>query len=358
VFFNKPESAIFAETVKRARAYEVEVYENPRTVTVIYDPGTELEESFSRTCEKGDFLTTYFAEGYTLYADAEGTVPFVGGDASSDVTVYAIREDVWDDALNSDLGIVESSPNGLTAGEDDGEIDIEGPFEGGPVAEDGLPDENQAGTDAIPEEELTEAFVIVEPNADEPDVVILNPAEEEDEIFAEAVIIPAEEELDYAEISDRVYEANKLDAIFANHASVQYSLSFDSDKNPDRLDFIYETPDMAYSETRDAAFYATNDCFYQLWLDDADSDLYYTFDFVNGYDPHLNAGYQIVPATSEEWWNPENEMPLAAYCQDDVIYLVSVYDESMSEAFIRRWMHEDYDGETVSAVLAADPDSY
>ena len=115
---------------------------------------------------------------------------------------------------------------------------------------------------------------------------------------------------------------------------------------------------MAYSETRDAAFYATKDSFYQLWLDDASSELYYTFDFINGYDPHRNAGYQIVPATSEEWWNPENETPVDAYRSDDVLYLESVYDENMSRAFIRQWTKDDYDGQTVSAVLAADPDSY
>ena len=170
--------------------------------------------------------------------------------------------------------------------------------------------------------------------------------------------LPAENDLDYAKISSMIYEANKLDAIFRNHDSVEYCLLFDENLLPNRLDYIYETPDMAYSETRDAALYATKDSFYQMWLNDDVSDLFYTFDFVNGYDPHLNAGYEIMPATEVEWFNPDCETPLDVTLEDGVIYLSSEYNEDLSRKFIREWLNEDYNGQIVTSMICADPESY
>ena len=174
----------------------------------------------------------------------------------------------------------------------------------------------------------------------------------------QVILLEEEETLDYAEVSERVYEANKLDAIFGNHGSVQYCLTFDKDQRPDMPCFIYETPDMAYSEDRDAAFYADRAGFYQMWTDGAWSDLYYTFDFVNGFDPHLNAGYQIMPESPEEWWNPAEETPLDVWAEGGSVYLKSVYSEAMSRAFIETWLPGAYAGQTVTVLAAADQQTY
>ena len=368
VFYTEPESGLYHDLLEKAAVYEAQAFADPRTVTVVYDPGTERETVVSAACEKGDFLSTTFMAGYLLYEDAKGTVPFLGNsDPDKDVTIYAIYDDGSDsawyapDAAPADDGGFDAQPadalpDDALPPEVGGDPEAEGPFEAGPAAVSVEP-----GSVLIVETEAEDpGVVIVEPDADQPGVVILNPAADtEEDASQEAVILLEEEEtLDYAEVSERVYEANKLDAIFANHGSVQYCLTFDKDQRPDMPCFIYETPDMAYSEDRDAAFYADRAGFYQMWTDGAWSDLYYTFDFINGFDPHLNAGYQIMPDSQEEWWNPAEETPLDVWAEGGSVYLKSVYSEAMSRAFIETWLPGAYAGQTVTVLAAADQQTY
>ena len=368
VFYTEPESGLYHDLLEKAAVYETQAFADPRTVTVVYDPGTERETVVSTACEKGDFLSTTFMAGYLLYEDAKGTVPFLGNsDPDKDVTIYAIYDDGSDsawyapDAAPADDGGFDAQPadalpDDALPPEVGGDSEAEGPFEAGPAAVSVEP-----GSVLIVETEAEDpGVVIVEPDADQPGVVILNPAADtEEDASQEAVILLEEEEtLDYAEVSERVYEANKLDAIFGNHGSVQYCLTFDKDQRPDMPCFIYETPDMAYSEDRDAAFYADRAGFYQMWTDGAWSDLYYTFDFVNDFDPHLNAGYQIMPESPEEWWNPAEETPLDVWAEGGSVYLKSVYSEAMSRAFIETWLPGAYAGQTVTVLAAADQQTY
>ena len=368
VFYTEPESGLYHDLLEKAAVYEAQAFADPRTVTVVYDPGTERETVVSAACEKGDFLSTTFMAGYLLYEDAEGTVPFLGNsDPDKDVTIYAIYDDGSDsawyapDAVPADDGGFDAQPadalpDDALPPEVGGDPEAEGPFEAGPAAVSVEP-----GSVLIVETEAEDpGVVIVEPDADQPGVVILNPAADtEEDASQEAVILLEEEEtLDYAEVSERVYEANKLDAIFGNHGSVQYCLTFDKDQRPDMPCFIYETPYMAYSEDRDAAFYADRAGFYQMWTDGAWSDLYYTFDFVNGFDPHLNAGYQIMPDSPDEWWNPAEETPLDVWAEGGSVYLKSVYSEAMSRAFIETWLPGAYAGQTVTVLAAADQQTY
>ena len=368
VFYTEPASGLYHDLLEKAAVYEAQSFADPRTVTVVYDPGTEREAVVSAACEKGDFLSTTFMAGYLLYEDAEGTVPFLGNsDPDKDVTIYAIYDDGSDsawytpDAAPADDGGFDAQPadalpDDALPPEVGGDPEAEGPFEAGPAAVSVEP-----GSVLIVETEAEDpGVVIVEPDADQPGVVILNPAADtEEDASQEAVILLEEEEtLDYAEVSERVYEANKLDAIFGNHGSVQYCLTFDKDQRPDMPCFIYETRDMAYSENRDAAFYADRAGFYQMWTDGAWSDLYYTFDFVNGFDPHLNAGYQIMPESPEEWWNPAEETPLDVWAEGGSVYLKSAYSEAMSRAFIETWLPGAYTGQTVTVLAAADQQTY
>ena len=369
VFYTEPASGLYHDLLEKAAVYEAQSFADPRTVTVVYDPGTEREAVVSAACEKGDFLSTTFMAGYLLYEDAEGTVPFLGNsDPDKDVTIYAIYDDGSDsawyapDAAPADDGGFDAQPadalpDDALPPEVGGDPEAEGPFEAGSAA---VPSVEPGSVLIVETEAEDPGVVIVEPDADQPGVVILNPAADtEEDASQEAVILLEEEEtLDYAEVSERVYEANKLDAIFGNHGSVQYCLTFDKDQRPDMPCFIYETPDMAYSEDRDAAFYADRAGFYQMWTDGAWSDLYYTFDFVNGFDPHLNAGYQIMPESPEEWWNPAEETPLDVWAEGGSVYLKSVYSEAMSRAFIETWLPGAYAGQTVTVLAAADQQTY
>ena len=94
VFYTEPESGLYHDLLEKAAVYETQAFADPRTVTVVYDPGTERETVVSAACEKGDFLSTTFMAGYLLYEDAKGTVPFLGNsDPDKDVTIYAIYDD-------------------------------------------------------------------------------------------------------------------------------------------------------------------------------------------------------------------------------------------------------------------------
>jgi len=64
---------------------------NVRTVTVVVDPGTENEKTYSVSVPKGDGAVPHFTEeyGYKLYLDVECTQRYYGGtDMTKDLTIY------------------------------------------------------------------------------------------------------------------------------------------------------------------------------------------------------------------------------------------------------------------------------
>ena len=380
-FYEAPDSEVYDAMTRKAAAYEREEFENPRTVTVIYDPGTELEETCTRTAEKGDLLYTYFLDGYLMFEDAEGTMPFNGSDGLHDVTIYGIYEDDmdwgWGPWIMEDDTVLYDAPFDVNAGEDTQDAVVPDEAAQAPAAEEEVipkpvfkyEDDFAAAPDEAAEAPAAEEEIIPKPvfKYENEDACIGNPADQEPDTV---IVLPEQDdsavyygefssELDFAETSHALYEANTLDAIFSRHDSVEYWILFDEDKLPSTYyDYVYETPDTAYSETKDAAFYADRDSFYQMWIDGSYSDLYYTFDFRNGYDPHLNAGYQLVPADEEEWWNPANEKPVDSYAASGEVCLISEYDEELSRRFVEERLLETYEGQSVTVTVIADAESY
>ena len=67
--------------------------ENPRTITVIYDCGTDDEETYEITVDPQIMIQPIFKTGYDyLYDDPEKTMPYTGGDGVGDWTIYAFAE--------------------------------------------------------------------------------------------------------------------------------------------------------------------------------------------------------------------------------------------------------------------------
>ena len=89
--YTEPDLALYREMTERTAPYLDGTLNNPRMVTVIYNPGTEEETICTHMTEKGDLLYTSFAYGYWICADEQGT-PFEGSDGLSDVTIYAFPE--------------------------------------------------------------------------------------------------------------------------------------------------------------------------------------------------------------------------------------------------------------------------
>ena len=66
--------------------------ENPRSITVIYDPGTEEEYEISLTIDCAYKAMPYVRAGYEMYLDPDGKEPYTGGDGLSDLTMYGLKQ--------------------------------------------------------------------------------------------------------------------------------------------------------------------------------------------------------------------------------------------------------------------------
>ena len=65
---------------------------DPRTLTVIYDYGTDQEETYSLTVDRKYKVNVYPKENYELYADSEKKALFEAPDGIGDVTIYAFKQ--------------------------------------------------------------------------------------------------------------------------------------------------------------------------------------------------------------------------------------------------------------------------
>ena len=64
-----------------------------KTITVIYDYGTDSEQTFSITVDRKYMVAPFLREGYTAYADPDKTEYFAGGDGVHDLVIYAFPEE-------------------------------------------------------------------------------------------------------------------------------------------------------------------------------------------------------------------------------------------------------------------------
>lgn len=63
-----------------------------RTITVVYDAGTEDEESFELTTPQNVKVLLHFRDGYNdQYADPERTIPGIVPDEAGNCVIYAFR---------------------------------------------------------------------------------------------------------------------------------------------------------------------------------------------------------------------------------------------------------------------------
>lgn len=83
------ESVSLRDTVKKIEAEEPK---NPRTITVIYDPGTDKAETFKKTAGSSVLVSPVYRDGYKPYKDPEGKTPFTGSDGKSDITIYLLKK--------------------------------------------------------------------------------------------------------------------------------------------------------------------------------------------------------------------------------------------------------------------------
>ena len=357
--FAEPDSALYREMKERTAPYLSGVLNNPRTVTVIYNPGTEAETVCTRTAEKGDLLYTTFAYGYELCTDEQGT-PFTGSDGQSDVTIYAFPEgtvfDVPEVASEEKTEVPETVtlPVPVITEEETPEAEPETVILPVPVME-----PEQTAGDAAAEEELP--FVIVE----SPEYISEEAAPEETAVIEEALKEePLPEELrektdmSFEEANRAIFEANRLETILSKHESVEYRQIFTSENAPEWPYYVYETSDMAYTETPSVSAYVGNGRYYELMENAAGSEFYYVFDFCHHYDPAANIGYEIVPQTYEEWWDESQETAAGCYVEGDEIHLLSAATPEGSREIVEKYLQMPYSGEMITSERIADAESF
>jgi glutaredoxin len=72
--------------------YEKDKSPETRSIKVIYDPGTDMEETYEMTESLSCSIYPRYREGYSRYSDPEGKTPFQTSDGKRDVTVYCIKD--------------------------------------------------------------------------------------------------------------------------------------------------------------------------------------------------------------------------------------------------------------------------
>lgn len=83
--------------LKKLRDFEKKVLaqkpQKPRTATIIYNPGTSKEETFTKTSDMSYQVYMHFRNGYKAFDNPELTVPFTGSKGRDNFTVYLVPEE-------------------------------------------------------------------------------------------------------------------------------------------------------------------------------------------------------------------------------------------------------------------------
>ena len=65
--------------------------DDSKNITIIYDPGTDQEETYQQSFIKDFKIAMILKDGYGRYTDPEGKEPYKGSDGKSDLTIYALK---------------------------------------------------------------------------------------------------------------------------------------------------------------------------------------------------------------------------------------------------------------------------
>lgn len=89
---NVKEPEAMRQMIDEAAKLQKDTPENPRKITVIYDPGAEEEYEISLTIDRAYRVMPYIRNDYQMYLDPDGKEPYEGGDGVSDITMYGLKK--------------------------------------------------------------------------------------------------------------------------------------------------------------------------------------------------------------------------------------------------------------------------
>jgi hypothetical protein len=71
---------------------EKKEFEPTKKITAYYNYGTAQQETYEYVSDGSFAITPVCRDGYDLYDDAAGTIPFSGLSGKDDVTIYVIKK--------------------------------------------------------------------------------------------------------------------------------------------------------------------------------------------------------------------------------------------------------------------------
>ena len=167
-------------------------------------------------------------------------------------------------------------------------------------------------------------------------------AEEPDEVAA-------------AEFNHKVFEANRLDALFGRHESITFTFHYPEE--PGRTWYVWETEDSVYQVWgMDGARLERDRIVYEM-SSDLESGAVSVSCGVN-FDPDDSPFYSFVLETEEQFFDPAHDHVTRIWTEGNVIHGVSQYDETLSRRFVENELGLEYAGQTIRAEISLDAETY
>ena len=92
VVYDTEPTGDLADMIALAEEFNSEKPEDPKNLTIIYDYGTDSEQTYKLTTDQKFKVMIYLKDGYKqLYDDPEGQIIHESGSAKSDITMYTFK---------------------------------------------------------------------------------------------------------------------------------------------------------------------------------------------------------------------------------------------------------------------------
>ena len=156
------------------------------------------------------------------------------------------------------------------------------------------------------------------------------------------------------DLSLLVYDANQLEALFANHDSVSYEMVMPL--TPDLDYYVYETEDSLYSEWGHVAaqYMHDNVCYSSEYYEDYD---YYDYQYIIYFDDISDLQYRFAGDGFDNFFMPESDTVTDCYRENGLIHIFTEFNDDLSESTLGMYGLE-YDGNNVKTHLVFDADTY
>ena len=157
------------------------------------------------------------------------------------------------------------------------------------------------------------------------------------------------------EFNHKVYEANRLDALFGRHKSITFS--FDYPEEPGRTWYVWETEDSVYQEWgMDDAQFERDRIVYRM-SSDSESGAVSVACGVN-VDPEDDPLYSFVRETEDAFFDPVHDHVTRIWEENGVLHGASEYDETLSRQFVENELGLPYTGQTIRTEIILDAETY